>query len=456
MKWPKCTPDPLTPHQCETIAKATVGNIGILGGGPGVGKSFAAAQIIKAIGKQIGFDQIAAAGPTGKSGVRLTEAMQSYGIPLVARTIHSTLGVGTGDDGGGWSFSHHRNNPLPFKVLVIDEFSMVDTTLAASLMAARSRGTLVLCIGDSNQLAPVGHGKPLMDMIAAGVPYGELREIHRNEGGIVQACADIRDEKPFKCEGNLRHVPASKASEQRDAMLDTVTDQSRVFGVDPVWDVQVICATNKKGELSRRALNKILQNALNPNPEVRGCPFRLKDKVINTKNSRFQLIEAKRIGGKVVPVDNDDDVEQTPRGVYVANGEIGEVVSIEPKIMEVQLTAPRRLVLVPMGQAKEKPSESEDDSDQEASDTGCNFELGYAISCHRSQGSEWPVVIYMIDENAGLIGTREHVYTGISRAKQSCTMIGKLSVAHAFCKKQAVVRRKTFLTDRILEGLRAF
>jgi hypothetical protein len=227
MDWPKLTEGPLTAHQIEQYERATArGNLAILGGSPGTGKTFTAAQIIKAIGNQIGFTSIGVGAPTGKAAVRLTEAMAAYRLPLRASTWHSLLKVEQADDGGGWSFAHNAGNPLPFTFLVGDESSMLDTDLAASIFSARARGTKFLCIGDVNQLPPVGHGAPLRDMIAAGLPYGELREIKRNEGGIVQACADIRDGLPFTCEGNLRLVEAWSPGEQQDQMLETINEAS--------------------------------------------------------------------------------------------------------------------------------------------------------------------------------------------------------------------------------------
>lgn len=460
MNWPALTADPLSPHQVDALTRATAKNLGILGGSPGTGKTFTAAQLIRTLGESIGFDQIAAAAPTGKAAVRLTEALQAYGIPLIARTIHSLLKVESSEDGGGWSFVFNRANPLPFKALVIDEASMIDTDLAASLFAARARGTLMLVIGDVNQLPPVGHGAPLRDMIAAGVPYGELREIRRNDGGIVQACADIRDGKPFQCDGNLELHAASTAAAQRDAMLAAIDDKAKAFGIDPVWGVQVLCAVNKKSDLSRRDLNKLLQQSLNPNPQVGGSPFRLRDKVVNTKNGWFPLVEVgSRRGGKVELVDNDDNLTLNDKNqVYVANGELGEVMLVEPGFLHVQLTAPRRLVVVPRGKADDAEPVADENGDSEATTgTGCNWELGYALSVHKFQGSEISVAIVMIDDSgaAKRVCDRAWIYTAISRAKQCCVLIGKLEVARGFCKRQTIAKRKTFLKEHIREGMRA-
>ncbi len=335
---------------------------------------------------------------------------------------------------------------------------MIDTDLGASLFAARAKGTLTLLIGDVGQLPPVGHGAPLRDMIAAGVPYGELTEIHRNEGGIVQACADIQAGRPFRCEGNLELVSAHSAAMQREAVLSVIDDTSKRLGVDPVWGVQVLCAVNTKSEVSRRDLNKLLQNHLNPNPLVSGSPFRFRDKVMNTKNGWFPLVEAERKHGRIELVDNDENLTLNADGkVYVANGELGEVVRIEPGYFHVKLTAPNRLVVVPRGaaEAASEGVDGDDGGEEKSTGTGCDWDLGYAISTHKAQGSESPVVIIVIDESgaAKRVCSREWMKTAISRAKQCCVLVGKLGVAHGFCRRTAIDRRKTFLAFRIQEGM---
>jgi exodeoxyribonuclease V alpha subunit len=450
----------LSEHQAKHATHAFGrGSLGILGGSPGTGKTFTAAQVIRGMGQEIGYQHIACAAPTGKAAVRLTEAMQQYNIPLAATTIHSLLKVQSSD--GGWSFAFNRANPLPHKAIIIDEASMIDTDLFCSLLAARARNTVVLVIGDVQQLPPVGHGAPLRDMIRSGcVPYGELREIRRNSGGIVQACADIRDGKPFQCAGNLELAACGTARQQKDAMLETIDQKAKLFGVDPVWGVQVLCAVNKKSELSRRELNKLLQHTLNPNPAIAGSPFRMRDKVICLKNSWLPLVEVERAGGRMKVIDNDPGAQTNEKGqVYVANGEMGQVVRVEPKYFHVQLTTPKRLVVVPRGKAEEAPEDPAGDEDgnvEETSSTGCDWDLAYAISTHKSQGSEFSVAIVMIDESAGArrVCCKEWLYTSISRAKQCCVLVGKLSVAQSFCKRTAIDKRKTFLAQRIQEGTR--
>jgi len=461
--WPTLPSDsPLSPHQIENYQRATSGGtIAILGGSPGTGKTFTAAQAIKAAIALLGGDNIAVAAPTGKAAVRITEAMQAYGIDLRAKTIHSMLGrPGQNETTGEWTFAHHAGNPLPFRLIVTDEFSMCDTGLACSLFSARPKGCHVLIIGDVNQLPPVGHGAPLRDMIAAGLPYGELREIRRNSGAIVQACADMRDGRSFQCVKkvdigagqNLKLIEAHSPDAQIEKMLAAL-NVARGMGVDPVWDCQVLVPVNDKSPLGRKKLNKVLQEALNPTPAERSTDWcRPRDKVVNLKNGYFKLVET---GGTLAA---DDEIETNEKNeTYIANGELAEVLHVEEKSFIARLTSPTRVVRVPMG--KQKGGEGDESADGQCGDgensdktaTGCSWDLAYALSTHKSQGSEWPVVIVMLDEYPGarMVCSREHLYTSISRAKKMCLLIGKLATAHGFTRKVALGKRKTFLKELI-------
>src|SRR6185503_2428331 len=141
---------------------------------------------------------IAVVAPTGKAAVRLSEALEGHGLGQIrARTIHSTLSVMAVGD-GGFQFEHGEENPLEQRFVICDEMSMCDTPLMASLLAALRPDAHVLFIGDLNQLPPVGHGAPLRDFLEAGIPAGELREIRRNSGLIVETCARIRDREDFE------------------------------------------------------------------------------------------------------------------------------------------------------------------------------------------------------------------------------------------------------------------
>lgn len=451
----------LTDHQRERAETSLSGVISLLGGSPGTGKTFTAAELIGLIVRELGSEHIGVAAPTGKAAVRVTEALNSYGLSLRARTIHSLLGVQSNDKRGGWGFEHDESNPLPFKFLIIDESSMIDTDLCTSLLAARAKGTHVLFVGDVNQLPPVGHGAPLRDMILAGLPYGELREIRRNSGTIVEACAAIRDGQPFKPVANVdieagknfAVLEISNPEMQIEKMIAAIR-RSREMGFDPVWDVQVLVPVNAKSPLARKRLNEILQRELNNNPGIQGSPFRLGDKIVNTKNDWFRPYQT--TGPSAPPGDDDweegeepEELQQNDRGeIYVANGELAEVVLVEEKLIVAKLSNPSRVVAVPRG----KKSEDEPEGEEEAG-TGCTWDLAYALSVHKSQGSEFPVAIVMVDDYAGakMVCSREWIYTAISRAKKLCLAIGKQSTAQGFCRKVALGKRKTFLKELIVQ-----
>jgi exodeoxyribonuclease V alpha subunit len=428
-----CWPDvaaiaDLTNHQREQVSLSLGGGpIAILGGSPGTGKTFTAARLIAAVAERIGIDNVASAAPTGKAAVRLTELMRGYGLSLNARTWHSLLGV-ENSESGIWSFTHNEDLPWPYKLIVGDESSMNDTNLMSSIVRALPMNCCLLLIGDVNQLSPVGHGAPLRDLIAAGLPYGELREIKRNSGGIVEACAAIRDGRAWEPGDNLKMIPSARAEDQIAAMIEVIGKCSANH--DPAWDCQVLVAVNERSKLSRKVLNKVLQAELNQNQVIAGTPFRVADKVVCLKNSDFPLLETES---------GEADQGQTAR---VMNGELGKVIEIAEKYLTVSVDAPYRLIRVPRGSGN-------------GEDTGCSWDLGYALSVHKSQGSEWPVVIVMIDDYAGarMVCDRSWIYTAISRAKDKCILIGKKSTADAMCQRVAIDKRKTFLRERILQNV---
>jgi exodeoxyribonuclease V alpha subunit len=413
-------------HQQAGLSKAlSGGSIAILGGSPGTGKTYTAAAFIKLVMEQHGRAGVAVCAPTGKAAVRVTEAMTEYGLGLRAKTIHSMLGVQEYKD-GVWTFEHHAGNPLPYKFIVVDETSMCGIDIMAAFLAARAPDTKILFVGDVNQLPPVEHGAPLRDMIKAKLPYGELVEIRRNAGQIVKACAAMRDGVPFECGGNLNDVDVPIAENQRHAVIGIIAKE-RDLGLDPIWDVQVVVAVNQKSELSRMALNQELQQYLNPgdgNPNPK-CKFRNMDKVVCLKNGFYGCVEA----GKEARVNESGNV-------YVANGELGQITEMSKAHFVADLSNPRRRVRVPLW------------SD---ADNGINWDLAYALTVHKMQGSEAPVVIVLVDEYPGAkwVCDRAWMYTAISRAKKTCYLVGQLETAHKFCRVNNIKKRKTFLEEMI-------
>jgi exodeoxyribonuclease V alpha subunit len=334
---------------------------------------------------------------------------------------------------------------FPCKVLIGDESSMNDTDLAARIFGARSAGTHLLLVGDVCQLPPVGHGAPLRDLIAAQVPYGELREIKRNSGGIVEACAAIRDGRRWEPGDNLLHIQASTPDRQIAEMLAAIKEQETV-GVDPIWDCQVVTAVNKKSDLARKPLNKLLQNELNPNPGLPGSPFRVGDKIVNTKNGYFPSLD--------FDTSDDETITNDKLEVYVANGELAEVLEVQESLVIAKLSNPSRTIKIPRGKADEKEAEPNEGDADESTGTGCSWDLGYCLSVHKSQGSEWKIVIVMIDEYPGAkrVCSREWLYTSISRAKDRCYLIGRREVADGMARRVALNKRKTLLKEQILRN----
>ena len=461
----------VTDHQRENLEAATTEIIGVLAGRPGTGKTYTVARLVKLLQDQYGADEIAICAPTGKAAVRVTEAMANNGLSLRASTIHSLLGVGSTAD-GEFGFIHKRNKPFPYKFVIVDESSMIDTGLMKSLLDARPRDGHVLFVGDPNQLSPVGHGAPLRDFITANVAHGELKEIRRNSGRIVKACGEIIDRHRFECSPkadlpggeNLVMVERSEPAVQMQTLVEVIqryaAEMPRRF--DPVWDIQVLVAVNKKSELGRKPLNAMLQNLLNADGEsVKGNPFRVGDKIICGKNGNYKYAcEPAEIETDPFAEITDEKDTPPPPTCYVANGEQAEVLLVEPNKIIARLTSPDRTIIIPRsvksgsteGADGAPPAETGTDDDGDTG-SGCNWELGYAISCHKSQGSEWPIVIVMLDDHnsAKRVCSRQWIYTGISRAKTLCIMIGRNVRAQEMCGVDSLFKRKTFLRELIIE-----
>ncbi len=476
-------PDPdsiagLKDHQRGVVRQilSAGSNLVILNGTPGTGKTTTAAAIVRTIAGMTDRSSIAVVAPTGKAGVRIRSAMEKNGLKdIQCGTVHRTLGVQrNGHDGAGWDFWFNDSRKMPWKIYVLDEASMFDTTTANCFFQAIPDGALVLVVGDPYQLPPVDHGAPLRDMIAAGIPYGELTEVLRNDGAAVKACKVIKDGgKPYppralnlaagdnwchkECRSNafakttLLHMVATAkgmrlpisgvAAGESNGSRGGEGGEPRFREIDPTWDIQVITALNDSGDVSRKKLNEALRELLNKDGETAdGCPFRNGDKVICTQNCVLELAESVESAAMWRPHDDDDEAgDDRAEGDFVANGEIGRVVFVSRSHMVVSFADPERLFVVP------RKAESSADGDFR------NFDLGYAITFHKSQGSQWPIVILMADRAARKLASRELWYTGISRMESVVVTIGMLQVIHQQCERVALKDRKTFLAEMIRE-----
>ena len=551
-------------HQREQALRAIRTPVGILAGTPGTGKSHTLAYILREILAGSGVEgEIAVACPTGKAAVRCNLALRSLGLSITATTIHKLLGIGM-TKGGQFAFKHNRYNPLPYRFLIIDESSMIDTRLLAALLDAtqrphvapampairipkgepipprcrrcgrrltdpssweigygpdcrryvdpadyvsltpeyaaedtvlpavpevRSVGTHVLFIGDPNQLPPVGHGAPFRDLIESKVPsYGELSEVRRNAGRIVHACAAIKDGKPvafseridLDAGENLKLIPTYSARQSLDALDETLR---RLTRFDRVWQTQVIVPRNKQSELARGAVNERLRNLLNPDGlQVAGNPFRCGDKIMCLRNGFVEQVRPTT--GSLSPecaADPSyydsviDDTVERGRGskqIYVANGEIGRVVAVGKSVTIATFgggsDGEPTYIRIPIGKSTRGSDDSDnggsgadigegaekDDSDSDRG-RGCNFDLAYAVSGHKMQGSESPCVIVMIDPSAGRVASREWIYTSISRASRLCILIGNEGTLREQVGKVSLERRKTFLREQVMDAVAA-
>jgi len=465
-KWPAVELlEGVTDHQREQAGKAMSSPVAVLAGSPGTGKTFVAGAVIRKI---VGASNIYACAPTGKAAVRLAESIyKATGIKIQAKTIHSTLGLmGDPDD-----YAISQLNNLEGYVIV-DETSMVDVPLMAMLLGCCRTGTHILFLGDPYQLPPVGHGAPLRDMLdSEHVTTGELTEIQRNAGLIVRACKAIKEGEEFPtCEkyskttgDNLRFLEATDSADIVGGVLRLHEIVPR-YEFDPVWDTQVLVAVNTKGPCCRVVLNKKLQEKLNPHGyTVPGHPFRVDDKIICLKNSKVKQVVMRQDTINFPLVDRPESYLDTTTEVFVANGELGKVIAVGPNQTIALFSAPARLVRILHGKTKEKAKVVEGDTKEKEKEDGedgkedsgeevSKFDLGYAITTHKSQGSEAKCVIVVIDPMGRSVCSREHVYTSISRAKELCVMIGKRAVCDSFCRNIALGRRKTFLVELLAKG----
>lgn len=408
----------LNADQQAAVRMVQENQFSILSGKPGTGKTTATKAIIEwAESEKLKVIQCA---PTGKAAKRMREATGRD-----AATIHSTLACIFGDH--GFEFQYNETNPLPADLVIIDETSMITNNLMADLLKAiNPNQTKVLMVGDPAQLPSIGAGAILRDLINSGeVPVTELKEIQRNSGEIVLACASIHAGKLFtpakalnlEAENpvNLIHIECMTPEKTLVALRSVVCSRMPLRGYDPVWEVQVISPVNTKGPLSCQAINNMLRDDLNPvkDDDMGGGKFRAGDKVINTKNEKCETTDGKT--------------------VLVVNGDIGKVLEIVPanKEMVVMFFEPDRTVKISLNSN--------------------NLLHAYAITCHRFQGSEAPVVVIPVHTSFGFFTTKSWIYTAISRAKEICITIGNFGAIEQMIHNRNDHHRVTRLQERLHE-----
>lgn len=430
----------LSSHQGEAIDHATAVRVGCLQGSPGVGKTFCVAAIVKAVIARFGRDSIAVCAPTGKAAVRVAQSMLANGVDLPASTIHRLLQV-EGEGGDGWSFHFNEQNPLPHRFLIIDESSMIDVDLLASLLRACTPSTHILFVGDTGQLAPVGHGRPFFDLQQV-IPTGKLTEIRRNSGRIVKACAEIRDRNSITFSEKLdidngeNLILIQCSDEDQPQILEQLIAKIDVQHIGPrklslIDDMQVLTGKNDGSPVARKPLNKMLQQVLNPDGDrIQGNPFRVNDKIVDLKNGKYP------------------DAEDQNEEHFVANGELAKAKDIKPGRMVVEVADPKRSILICHAPLQEN-EKGIDDSENTAKGAVGDWDLGYALSVHRSQGSQWKFAIVMVDSKGQMVQSRNWLFTAISRAEIATFVIGQKQVVNAMLKRDGISGRKTFLVERI-------
>jgi exodeoxyribonuclease V alpha subunit len=446
----------LAGDQREALTKALGKKVFILTGAPGTGKTYTLQRMIQAFEDQ-GL-VVALAAPTGKAAKRMTEV-----IGRSASTIHRLLEpmpVHT-PDGLKFIFSKGKLEPIKADVVVIDEFSMVDISLAASLLNALGSGTTLLIVGDHYQLPSVGPGSVLRDLLAAEIPSHELNEIKRNTGEIVKTCHAIKDGRPIfpsdtlkLSEGrNMRHIECSDPEIIQGVIRDLVINRlpSREEKYDPVWDIQVLSPRNEDNPLSCKTLNEILQAALNPRgASVGNTQFRIGDKVIQRKNEIIeqgnQFCAACGLEGSACRKCKSS-FEALP-SAYLVNGDLGTVRYHDNAVRLVGKLGRRHEPTHRLFVDFRDPHRTVGISLKEH-----HLALAYCLTIHKMQGSEAPVIILPVHSSFGLFFNRELIYTAISRARDICITVGQWGAVEQAAQRVGNNKRITRLTKLLQGGL---
>ncbi len=399
----------LAASQTEAIRCALENRVVIITGGPGVGKTTIIQSILKVLhAKRVTF---ALCAPTGRAAKRLSESTGHE-----ARTIHRLLEVNPRNG----QFKHDEESPLEEKLLVVDECSMVDIPLMHHLLKALPEDGHLLLVGDVDQLPSVGPGSVLKDFIQSGcLSVVRLQEIFRQAAGsriITNAHRINQGQMPMMEEdaplSDFYFIDREEPERTAATLLQMVRDRiPSKFQVHPILDIQVLCPMNR-GSLGVREMNLTLQNALNPVrhgdvvAEKFGWQFRARDKVIQTENNY--------------------DKE-------VFNGDIGQISSIDPIEKEIKVQFEQRKVIYDFGELDE-------------------LSLAYAITIHKSQGSEFPVVVMPVATQQYMLLQRNLVYTGVTRGRKLVVIVGQKKALGMAVNNSKNASRYSGLLHRLRAG----
>lgn len=396
--------------QRRAIADSLTKGLLILTGGPGTGKTTTLNAIIRLL--EAHGEKVALAAPTGRAAKRMSEVTGKE-----AKTIHRLLEVDWAQEGRS-SFARNEKNPLECDALVVDELSMVDVLLFESLLRALRLGCRLIMVGDYHQLPPVGAGNILHDLIASGkLPTVELDEVFRQAQQsliVTNAHRIVHGKMPELSvrDNDFFFMKADSAAAISSTILSLYRDRlPNAYGYSALRDIQVLCPS-RKGELGTVALNRLLQDAINP-------PAREK---------REMTITGKvfRVGDKVMQVKNNYDIVWTrpdgSEGSGVFNGDVGVLEAMDRTGQNLTVRFDDRLALY-------------------TGEDALALESAYAITVHKSQGSEFPAVIIPMYPGPPQLYYRNLLYTAVTRAKSLLILVGKPYIVETMVNNNRKVRR---------------
>ena len=415
--------------QKQAVFQAVGNGMMIITGGPGTGKTTTINTILKVFDKE-GLDILLAA-PTGRAAKRMSET-----TGWEAQTIHRLLEINGGvdtEEHGAMHFGRDEHTPLEADVVIVDEFSMVDIYLFHALLKALVPGTRLIIVGDVNQLPSVGPGNVLKDLIeSAFCPVVRLNRIFRQaaESQIVTNAHKINAGQDIVLDNknmDFFHLERSRVQDIINVTVQLVMKNLPPYVDASCFDIQVLTPM-RRGELGVENLNKVLQGYINPREhgkrerDFHGICFREHDKVMQIRNNyQIKWVKKNRYG----------DVYEEGTGIF--NGDTGKIISINEVLETVDVLFDEdKLVEYSFGEMDE-------------------MELAYAVTIHKSQGSEYPAVVLPILTGPGMLLNRNLLYTAVTRAKKCVTIVGSSMMVHQMIQNVNERKRYSSLCIRIEE-----
>jgi exodeoxyribonuclease V alpha subunit len=395
----------LTPEQWAAVTGAFTSRVSVVTGGPGVGKTMCTTALVGEAAKA-GL-RIALCAPTGRAARRLQEATRHE-----AQTIHRMLEWAPGSEP-----AFKPGHPLPADLVVVDEASMLNLRTMEVLLDALAESTHVVFVGDADQLPPIGAGKPFSDLIASGAaPVVRLTQVWRQaaQSMIITAAHEINSGRPPHLEPGPEQehdfflIDRANPERARDTVVEVVAERTPDrYDLDPIRDVQVL-APMYRGAVGIDVLNERLQARLNPDGRpALGERFRVGDRLIQTRNAH----DLGLMNGSIVFL-RDDDPEQ--------------------ELLTIDTDEGGRLEM--------------------SYDDAADLRLAYAISVHKAQGCEVPVVVAVCHRSHARMLTRPLVYTAVTRARRACVVIGEQAALAMAVGRDDSGSRHSGLAARLREG----